>query len=224
MNNYGEIYLCFYKHDTDFLVGNKNINVAKKIKNYCKTNSSTIQDFFKTKNLQEYQKLIDLFNYQIFKNKQVIIDNYKTFYQNFYDIFFYQTKFSSQQNIEFFLRRQNLNANWQDFVVLPKENIRKKIKTLIFMIKLELKKQGINHCWTEIVRISNTQKIITTTGYNKAEKEIKIRKCSEPEQKLKELHQALQIKNRPFTKIKSVVHKPKPKIKQLTINAILSSA
>ena len=143
MNNYGEIYLCFYKHDKDFLVGNKNINVAKKIKNYCKTNSSTIQDFFKTKNLQENQKLIDLFNYQIFKNKEVIIDNYKTFYQNFYDIFFYQTTFSSQQNIEFFLRRQNLNINWQDFVVLPKENIRKKIKTLIYNIKLELKKQGI---------------------------------------------------------------------------------
>jgi transposase len=95
---------------------------------------------------------------------------------------------------------------------------------LVNTIRCQLKKQGINHCWTEIVRISNTQKIITTTGYNKAEKEIKIRKCSEPEQKLKELHQALQIKNRPFTKIKSVVHKPKPKIKQLTINAILSSA
>jgi hypothetical protein len=79
MNNYGEIYLCFYKHDKDFLVGNKNINVAKKIKNYCKTNSSTIQDFFKTKNLQEHQKLIDLFNYQIFKNQQVIINNDKTF-------------------------------------------------------------------------------------------------------------------------------------------------
>jgi hypothetical protein len=128
MNNYGEIYLCFYKHDKDFLVGNKNINVAKKIKNYCKTNSSTIQD---------------LFNYQIFKNKEVIINNYKTFYQNFYDIFFYQSKFSSQQNVEFFLRRQNLDVNWQDFVVLPKENIRKKITTLIYNIKIELKKQGI---------------------------------------------------------------------------------
>jgi TonB-linked SusC/RagA family outer membrane protein len=56
------------------------------------------------------------------------------------------------------------------------------------------------------------------------ENEIKVRKCSEPEQKLKSLHQALGIKNRPFTKLKSVVHKPKPKIPQLAFNAKLSSA
>ena len=95
---------------------------------------------------------------------------------------------------------------------------------LVNTIRCQLKSHGINHCWTEIVRIGNTQKIITTTGYNKAENEIKVRKCSEPEQKLKSLHQALGIKNRPFTKLKSVVHKPKPKISQLTINGKLSSA
>jgi transposase len=95
---------------------------------------------------------------------------------------------------------------------------------LVNTIRCQLKSHGINHCWTEIVRIGNTQKIITTTGYNKAENEIKVRKCSEPEQKLKSLHQALGIKNRPFTKLKSVVHKPKLKIPQLAINRKLSSA
>lgn len=95
---------------------------------------------------------------------------------------------------------------------------------LVNTIRCQLKKQGINHCWTEIVRIGNIQKIITISGYNKAEKEIKVRKCSEPEQKLKKLHQAFKIKNRPFTKIKSVVHKPKPIIPQLYIDEILSSA
>ena len=72
MNNYGEIYLCFYKHDKDFLVGNKNINVAKKIKNYCTSNSSTIQDFFKTKNLQEHQKLIETYHAKGIKTVSMI--------------------------------------------------------------------------------------------------------------------------------------------------------
>jgi transposase len=92
---------------------------------------------------------------------------------------------------------------------------------LVNTIRCQLKGQGINNCWTEIVRIGNTQKVITTSGYNKAEKEIKVRKCSEPEHKLKAIHQALNIKNRPFTKLKSVGHKPKlkklelPHIKEL---------
>jgi hypothetical protein len=82
---------------------------------------------------------------------------------------------------------------------------------LVNTIRCQLKSKGINNGWTEIVRIGNTQKIITTTGYNKAEKEIKVRICSEPEQKLKAIHQVLNIKSRPFTKLKSVGHKPKLK-------------
>jgi transposase len=82
---------------------------------------------------------------------------------------------------------------------------------LVNTIRCQLKAHGINNNWSEIVRIGKTQKIITTTGYNKAEKEIKVRKCSEPEQKLKAIHQALKIKNRPFTNLKSVGHKPKLK-------------
>jgi Transposase DDE domain len=95
---------------------------------------------------------------------------------------------------------------------------------LVNTIRCQLKAHGINNCWTEIVRIGNTQKVITTSGYNKAEIEIKVRKCSEPEQKLKTLYQALNIKNRPFTKLKSVVHKPKPKNLQLSKKGLLSSA
>lgn len=82
---------------------------------------------------------------------------------------------------------------------------------LVNTIRRQLKGNGINHSWTEIVRIGNTQKVITTTGYNKAGKEITVRKCSEPDTKLKALQTALKIKHRPFTKLKSVVHKPKLK-------------
>ena len=78
-------------------------------------------------------------------------------------------------------------------------------------IRCKLKSNGVNICWKEIVRIGNTQKVISTSGFNKANKEIKVRKCSVPEKKLKALQNALSIKQRPFTKLKSVVHKLKPK-------------
>lgn len=78
-------------------------------------------------------------------------------------------------------------------------------------IRCKLKSNNITSCWKEIVRIGNTQKVITTSGYNKANRQIKVRKCSLPETKLRKLHTALNIKKRPFTKLKSVVHKQKIK-------------
>ncbi|MFT6809035.1 MAG: hypothetical protein ACJA01_002267 [Saprospiraceae bacterium] len=78
-------------------------------------------------------------------------------------------------------------------------------------IRCKLKSNGITSCWKEIVRIGNTQKVISTSGYNKANKEITVRKCSLPETKLRALHGALHIKQRPFAKLKSVVHKQKIK-------------
>ena len=90
-------------------------------------------------------------------------------------------------------------------------------------IRCQLKSNGINICWNEITRIGNTQKVVTTCGYNKAEKEITIRKCSEPEKKLKDIYIALNIKNRPFTKLKSVVHKLKLKNQETPILRTISS-
>lgn len=78
-------------------------------------------------------------------------------------------------------------------------------------IRCQLKSREIRHSWKEIIRIGNTQKVITTTGYNKSNEEIKVRKCSQPTQKLKELQLALEIKQKPYTKLKSVVHRLKSK-------------
>jgi len=78
-------------------------------------------------------------------------------------------------------------------------------------IRCQLKSKGIRHSWKEIVRIGNTQKVITTVGYNKSNEEIRVRKCSQPTQKLKELQLALEIKQKPYTKLKSVVHRLKSK-------------
>jgi len=90
-------------------------------------------------------------------------------------------------------------------------------------IRHQLKSSGINICWREIVRIGNTQKIITTSGCNQAGKEITIRNCSEPEQKLRTLQEALKLKTRPFTKLKSVVHKPKLKNLQNPVPRLIAS-
>ena len=74
-------------------------------------------------------------------------------------------------------------------------------------VRCKLKAHGINSNWKEIVRIGNTQKIITTHGINTAGVVIGVRKCSEPNEQLKNIQSILLIKAKPFTKRKSVVHK-----------------
>lgn len=83
---------------------------------------------------------------------------------------------------------------------------------LVNTIRHQLKAKGIKHGWQEIIRITNTQKIITTTGKNTFDEQIQIRRCSEPNEKVKEIYQALNYKNYPFVKRKSVV--PKSELKK----------
>ena len=78
---------------------------------------------------------------------------------------------------------------------------------LVNTVRYQLKKNGITSCWSEIVRIGNTQKIITTSGTNTHDKMITIRKCSEPNKNLANIYSILKIKQQPFTKRKVVVHK-----------------
>lgn len=78
---------------------------------------------------------------------------------------------------------------------------------LVNTIRHQLKAHHINSNWTEIVRIANTQKVITTTGQNSSEKSISIRKCSIPNKNLQHILDALKLKYQPFRKRKSVVHK-----------------
>ena len=91
---------------------------------------------------------------------------------------------------------------------------------LVNTIRFKLKANGINSHWPEIVRIGNTQKIITTHGTNKAGIEIQVRKCSEPTEALKNIQSILLIKPRPFVKRKSVVHRMEfKKIEHLNLQA-----
>jgi len=74
-------------------------------------------------------------------------------------------------------------------------------------IRYQLKSKNINSCWSEIVRIGNTQKVITTSGTNTYDKIVTTRKCSHPNQNLTDIFSILKMKHQPFTKRKSVVHK-----------------
>lgn len=78
-------------------------------------------------------------------------------------------------------------------------------------IRHQLKAKKIHYAWPEIVRITNTQKLVTTSGQNTFDELITIRRCTEPQIKVKEIYQALNYKNYPFVKRKSVVHKPELK-------------
>jgi hypothetical protein len=82
---------------------------------------------------------------------------------------------------------------------------------LVNTIRHQLKAKSEKRSWTEIVRIANTQKIITTSGRNTSDQEIAVRKCSEPNQALAGIYDKLNYKYRPFTKRKSVVHNSKLK-------------
>ena len=78
---------------------------------------------------------------------------------------------------------------------------------IVNTIRHQLKAKGINHGWKEIIRIMNTQKAVTTTAQNVHDQIITIRRCSEPNEKVKQLYDALKYKYAPFTRKKSVVHK-----------------
>ena len=75
-------------------------------------------------------------------------------------------------------------------------------------IRYQLKQKGINNQWRDIVRIMNTQKIVTTTMQNEYNQQIAVRQCSEPTQQVKEIYTALNYKNQPFTRKKFVVPPP----------------
>ena len=83
---------------------------------------------------------------------------------------------------------------------------------LVNTIRHQLKSQGFKNSWQEIVRIANTQKMITTSGTNDQQHIISIRKCSTPEQNLSQIQSILRINSKPFRKRKSVVHKIPPNL------------
>jgi len=86
------------------------------------------------------------------------------------------------------------------------------VNTIRFQLKMKNEDpldNEIHSCWKEIVRIMNAQKTVTTTAQNKSDEVIIIRRCSEPNEKVRMIYDKLKYKYTPFTKKKSVVHKQK---------------
>jgi len=77
---------------------------------------------------------------------------------------------------------------------------------LVSTIRYQLKLQGINNNWSEIVRIMNTHKMVTTTIENNNNQTIQIRQCSEPTQNVKQIYIALKYHQIPLPRKKSVWH------------------
>lgn len=94
---------------------------------------------------------------------------------------------------------------------------------LVNTVRYQLKHNDFNSCWREIVRIGNTQKVITTSGTNTYDKIITTRKCTQPNDNLKKIYDILKTKHQPFVKRKSVVHKPKLEKTELIQTQLLLS-
>ena len=78
---------------------------------------------------------------------------------------------------------------------------------LVNTVRYKLKKHNIHSEWNEIVRVMNTQKVVTTCVENNKDQVIRIRKCSELTEKVKLFYDALGYKYAPFIRKKSVVNK-----------------
>ena len=76
---------------------------------------------------------------------------------------------------------------------------------LVSTIRFQLKQKGFAHDWSEIVRIMNTQKCVSTSVENIEDKVITIRQCTEPTKNVKQIYDLLNYKSAPFYRKKSVV-------------------
>ena len=77
---------------------------------------------------------------------------------------------------------------------------------IVSTIRYQLKLHQINHSWSEIVRMMNTQKNVTTTVENIKGETIQIRQCSEPSVQVKEIYSKLKYHTIPMARKKSVWH------------------
>jgi len=77
---------------------------------------------------------------------------------------------------------------------------------LVSTIRYQLKLQGINHGWSEIVRIMNTQKMVTTIIENTKGDTIQIRQCSEPAEDVRLICSKLKYRQIPMPRKKYVWH------------------
>jgi hypothetical protein len=77
--------------------------------------------------------------------------------------------------------------------------------TLVNTIRHQLKKNGYNAQWKEVVRVMNTHKAVSTRMEGPDNKIIIIRKCTEPTKEVQSIYDSLGIQYKPFKQKKFVV-------------------
>jgi transposase len=69
---------------------------------------------------------------------------------------------------------------------------------VVNVIRYKLKQNNIHHDWSNIVRIMNTQKLVTTSFQNEKGQLTSIKKCSQPSKEVLAIYQATKYKTKPF--------------------------
>ncbi|MFZ4548293.1 MAG: IS1634 family transposase [Bacteroidales bacterium] len=69
---------------------------------------------------------------------------------------------------------------------------------IVSFIRYRLKQNNIHHCWTEIVRIMNTQKCNLNSIMNNNGEKILLKTCTRPQMKANEIYLAMKYKPMPF--------------------------
>jgi hypothetical protein len=77
---------------------------------------------------------------------------------------------------------------------------------IVAPIRYMLKQSDINYDWRNIVRIMNTQKVLSVSMKKKDKNDVIIRTCSRPNQEVLEIYQALKMSSMPIKTKKFVVH------------------
>lgn len=76
---------------------------------------------------------------------------------------------------------------------------------LVATVRHQLKNSGIRDSWQSIVRKMSTQKEVTTIMRNKKNQIIRVKKCSTPNARVRQIYDALGLKHQPYFQKKSVV-------------------
>jgi hypothetical protein len=94
---------------------------------------------------------------------------------------------------------------------------------LVSCSRYQLKKAGINHEWTETVRILSTHKTVSTGMQQTSDDRIEIRQCTLPEASAAAIYTALHIKEEPCRRRKFVWYPEKPPEKTPTDSLAINS-
>jgi transposase len=82
--------------------------------------------------------------------------------------------------------------------------------------RYQLKKAGIHHDWTEVIRILSTHKIVSTRIQQTNDDWVEVRQCTQPDEPITAIYAALRIKDEPCKRRKFVWHPTKPPEKMAT--------